>query len=188
MTVSPQRRLFLGIPLPSEILYPLHDFRYAHDDLSGVKWVQEDLLHITMYFFGEIPGEIVDNLLNLIYLGVKGRSSFSLTFDKYSFAPPGQEARMIWARYQKHPMFREMAIRLHELFLQIRPEQQFRKSPIPHITLARLRNFQQTEMLTFPPQGLPRLEVDQLILWESQLSPQGPEYEEIHRFRLMESE
>lgn len=162
---------------------PLMDFQYDHSELSGIRWVRRDLLHITLYFFGEIPVEMADNLVSLIQIGCKEFSPFTLSFEQYCYAPPRKAPRMIWARYQKHQVFKEMAVRLHSLFLQIRPDQQFRKSPIPHITLARLREVDQQSII-FPSTRLADLEVDQLILWESFLSPSGPEYEEIERFHL----
>ncbi|MEZ4775850.1 MAG: RNA 2',3'-cyclic phosphodiesterase [Bacteroidia bacterium] len=178
-----QRRLFLGIPLPEKVLFPLNDFVRPHQNLKNIRWVPADNLHITVYFFDNVPEERVENLISLISVGLRQTRSFGLDFDRYCFAPQAKDARMIWARYRKSDAFRDLVTCIHTLYRQIAP-QQIRKSPVPHITLARLRDFSDHRLLNLRFNQPPQLPVNELILWESHLRPEGAWYEVVRRFGL----
>ncbi|MDX2247873.1 MAG: RNA 2',3'-cyclic phosphodiesterase [Bacteroidia bacterium] len=183
-TTNPHRRLFLGIALSGEVLSNLVKWRNTNPILSGIRWIPPQNLHITVYFFGNVPEERMENLISLIAIGLKNIPCFDLEFDRYVYAPHPREARMIWARYKKMQVFRDLATRIHELYLQISPQQQ-RKSPIPHITLARLQDFSDPAKIDLKSSLSPRiLSVKELILWESSLRPEGSVYEVISRFPL----
>lgn len=178
-----QRRLFLGIPLPAKVLFSLNKFALPHRNLNHIRWVPVDNLHITVYFFDNVPEEQLQNLIALISVGLRQTRSFELVFDRYCFAPQAKDARMIWARYRKSDAFRDLVTCIHTLYQQIAP-QQVRKSPVPHITLARLRDFTDHPLVNLRLNHPPQLVVGEVILWESHLRPEGAWYEVVHRFGL----
>jgi len=181
----PAKRLFLGIPLPEEALQALRHFRQQHAHLRGLRWVPDENLHITLYFFGAVPALQVHNLREMIQARLHEQQAFELKFRAYALAPRPREPRMIWARFDKHPSFTALVGQLDQAYQQIHTNQFNRKSPIPHITLARLKHFTQAREvdlgLPFSPTILP---VKELCLWESQLHPSGARYEALARFAL----
>lgn len=181
-----QHRLFLGIPIPPEISQNLYDFQESMPFQSGINWVKPKHFHITVYFFGAVPTERLDNLQALLQVGLKRFRPFSLSFDRYVLAPKPSEARMIWARYRKTAAFKAMVQFIHELYVQIEPELQVRKSPIPHLTLARIKEKEKAPKGKWwdGPSPPKTLEVKELVLWESRLRPEGPEYSVLRRYRL----
>ncbi|MEO0580871.1 MAG: RNA 2',3'-cyclic phosphodiesterase [Bacteroidota bacterium] len=179
-------RLFLGIPLSGETHHSLEEVYKHYASEFDWNWTAPELYHITLYFFGEVPEERLPNMIALLQLALKDGILPPFVFDRYTYAPSKREARMLWARYQKDEAFKLLVQKIHALYQQIDPKIQIRKSPIPHVTLAR---FREKESLTrFPIQKLPPppniLPVNQIILWNSVLMPSGPKYEEIVNFPL----
>lgn len=177
-------RLFLGIPIPPSVATPLEIWQQEQPRLPGIKWVQPTQWHLTVYFFGAVAGEMLDNLQSLIHLALRDQSAFELAFQGYQTAPPRQEARMLWARYQRHPEFEGMARKLRTLYQQIQPDLPTRYKPIPHLTLARLKTPQLAEQIAWPKQALAAIRVRELVLWESHLQADGPEYQVMRRYQL----
>lgn len=180
-----QKRLFLGVPLPFEVTEAIQDFASYHKPLKGIRWVSPQNLHITTYFLGAVEVEQIENLMELLSVGLENSRAFSLDFQEYCFAPRPRNPRMIWAKYKKHPAFRAIVHQIDKLYTQINPVQQNRKSPIPHITIARLKNFYAFDeidfSLQFPQTPLP---IREIVLWESILTPKGAIYEEMGRFAI----
>ena len=157
----------------------------SYQNLNGVRWIPEKNLHITIFFFGNVAEEMVDNLISLIQIGLKNRNPFELEFDRYTLAPRPDNPRMIWARYKKEPAFKQLVESMQRLYEQISPKQQNRKSPIPHVTLARMRDFAPGKKLDFKRHLPPKyIKVEEIILWESELTPQGAVYKVVERFSL----
>jgi len=178
-------RLFIGIPIPSLLNHDLTAFQQAQVDLPAIPWTAEENRHITLYFFAEVPEEILENLDAMLTSVVKEFAPFELVFDQYIFAPPGKPARMIWARIRKMETFTLFHHRIHQLYEQIQTGLQRRKSPIPHITLARLKDqIPDMKIVSEPPPEAPIIKVDHLILWESVSTHVGTKYVERKNYKL----
>ncbi|MCB0844906.1 MAG: RNA 2',3'-cyclic phosphodiesterase [Bacteroidetes bacterium] len=182
---DPPHRLFLGVPLSNKITSPMIELGNSLNNLKGIRWIPEQNLHVTVFFFGNVKAEMIENLISLIQVGLKNIRPFQLEFDQYTLAPRPKDPRMIWARYKKEPAFKELVESMQVLYEQIAPRQQNRKSPIPHITLARLKHFDPDTKLDLqrhlPPQIL---KVGEVVLWKSELRPEGADYRVVERFNL----
>jgi len=66
-------RLFLGIPIPASVKEELKHFQAVQLAHKGLRWTKEEKLHITAYFFAEVPDEMMDNLKSLLFLALKKR-------------------------------------------------------------------------------------------------------------------
>jgi 2'-5' RNA ligase len=177
MSERSSHRLFLGIPIPADHLGAFADLRQSQPALPGLRWVREGNLHITVYFFGKVQTEQMDNLFSLLQLSLQEQAPFSLHFRNYQFAPRPKSPRMIWARYEKSEAFQKLGQSVHRLYQQIEPELQVRLKPKPHVTLARLKkpDLGQIDLKSVPtPSSL--IEVERLVLWESVLRPEGAVY------------
>ena len=178
------RRMFLGIPIPLDIGSHITHFRRQFTPSSQIRWVPDAQLHITVYFLGNVPEERIPNLIELFHEILRKHASFELILDRFVYAPRLKNPRMIWLRLQKSAAFRELVQDIHSLYMQIEQQQQ-RKSPIPHITLARLRNFSPEDWVNMDMK-VPRVSmpIQTLILWESQLSPSGATYIPVQQYEL----
>lgn len=170
-------RLFIGIPIPSLLNDDLDAFQQKRETAPAIQWTHNENRHITLYFFAEVPEEIMENLDAMLTSVIKEFAPFDLIFDEYVYAPPGKPARMIWGRLKKTETFTAFHHRIHQLYEQIQPGLQRRKSPIPHITLARLKRQMDDQQLdSSPAPKSPSIHVDKLVLWESVQSHLGSKY------------
>ena len=132
-----------------------------------------------------VPEEMIPNLYSLLSLFAREIPPFELNFDQYLLAPPGKPARMIWARYKKHETFTQLHHRIHHLFQQIQVNLQLRKSPIPHITLARMKGTKEAyKLVPVTPPAYGTVKVKRLVLWESISTPKGVNYVERHSYEI----
>ena len=85
------KRLFLAIDLPERII---DDITATYMAIPGVRWIHEEQLHLTLRFFGELPGDRENLLVKTLtsvamhpfFLRVKGAGHF----------PPRGEPRVLW--------------------------------------------------------------------------------------------
>lgn len=91
---------------------------------------------------------------------------------------------MIWARFQKHDSYSKLVLGLKANLSEfVRADI---KDPIPHITMARLKNFKNTDQIPIQKHRLEKDHFDlaELVLWESVLDPKGAIYTPLQQFRL----
>lgn len=171
------KRLFVGITLPTDHLDAFATLRQQTAPQPELRWIPEENLHITAFFFGKVLSEQQENLQALLTLALRNQEPFVLQFRQFQFAPKPQAPRMIWARYVASEAFVSLAQSIGTLYQQIAPDHQTRYRPKPHVTLARLKaiHLDQVPLQTVRgPQT--SLSVSELVLWESVLRPEGPEY------------
>lgn len=184
--ITQEKRLFIGIPLSDETLRVLQVFQEKQEGGKALRWTPVENLHLTVYFFGNVTVARLPNLLEMLRVALDNFTPFELVFDRYSLAPDKQTPRMIWARYNRSNTFRLLVQRIEGLYQQVEKRQEYRKSPIPHVTLARVKGagaFESGTQLQVAPQA-PNLFIDRLILWESILSQAGAEYRPLHEYVL----
>lgn len=171
-------RLFLGIPLSPEIHQQFVAFMNYHPSTQGIRWTKETNLHVTACFIGDTNADSIEEINQKVNQIVQITSRFQLSFDLFRFVPKRQP-KMIWGQFKKNEAFSAIINQLHQA-LGLKKDY---KEPIPHVTLARMKtriNFH-IHSETFM---VPDLPVNELVLWESELSPQGPGYYEKARFVL----
>ncbi|MDX2286838.1 MAG: RNA 2',3'-cyclic phosphodiesterase [Bacteroidia bacterium] len=179
------RRLFLGIAPDEATSQQLRRYAALAQERVEASWIPEESWHITQYFFGAVQEEVLPNLRAMLRLIIRPFQPFGLEFEAFALAPPGRAPRMVWAQYRKQPDFRLLSSRIDEAYRPIQPLHQAWRSPLPHLTLARLQA-PPARPLPYPEAGgrPGRLPVRELILWESELRPEGSVYTPLDRYRL----
>lgn len=176
-------RLFIGSALSPHFHSRIDLLVDANKHMEGVKWIPKPNRHLTVLFLGNVPIEIVDNISALIKLSLKNVNPFSLQSERYALAPKAKSPRMIWLKLAKHDLFRDLVQTLSRQYAIVKPDQQQRTSPIPHITLARFKGFKDFNKLELDlPIPNQRLEIKELTLWASDLHSKGARYKVIQRF------
>lgn len=184
-TFATEHRLFLGIPPGPEMHHSLAAFAAEHAGLPGIRWTAPHNLHITAAFLGNVATAVLPNLCALIQVALRDIPPFELPFSRFRLAPKTRDPRMIWAQFEKEETWLRAVGQIDALLAQIQPQRTSRDSPIPHITLARLKRFQDADRLNFAfPLSPDHLRVRQMVLWESTLRPTGPHYAVVERFPL----
>jgi len=174
-------RLFLAIDLgPKTIDSLLAGTRSLQTKFPNVRWVRREALHLTLHFLGSFPRKdlhLIDRAVNFVLNGV---DRFKLEISGLGVFPSVRRPSVIWAgiKHGRHPIC-TLANRLREkLVEQGAPsgEQEF----VPHITLGRMRRGSsisreaiEKTLAEFYGHSFGRLEVRELILFSSDLRPDG---------------
>jgi RNA 2',3'-cyclic 3'-phosphodiesterase len=173
-------RLFIGIRPPEEIRDLLVD---AMEGIEGARWVEEENLHLTLRFVGEVERPAA-NELALQVARVSGEA-FSLRIEGVGHFTRKGQTTALWARVpDSAPLeaLRQKVERACEAAGLGRETRRF----TPHVTLARLNRSVgpiQTWLASFGDMRA-GWTVAEFILFESYLGHTGVHYEVVAQYPL----
>lgn len=175
-------RLFVGVPVPcGDVLGPV---RNTLQRLDGVRPVPEGTEHVTLRFLGDVddPSEVTA-IQNAVGAAVASSPSMSATVPRLGVFKDPRHARVVWAGLEAEGLARlqELVVEATARMGQPEVSRQF----VAHITLARCKQPQDLRMLLerFPgPLWSGRL--DEVVLFASATTPEGPVYERLQVWSL----
>jgi 2'-5' RNA ligase len=169
-------RLFVAIRPPEPIRDLLID---AMDDSADFRWQDEEQLHLTLRFIGEVERPVADDLAAALSrvqakpfdIRISGVGRFEQ-----------RNAGALWAGVEPKEPVAALAAKVERVCQQVGLEPE-RRAYHPHITLARWKGRRTRELADFleRKRGLVSepFEVDAFTLFESRLSRHGAHYEEV---------
>jgi RNA 2',3'-cyclic 3'-phosphodiesterase len=174
-------RLFVAIRPPENIRDLLID---AMDDSADFRWQDEEQLHLTLRFVGEVDRPLADDLAGALGGVRAGRFTARINgvgrFEQ-------RNSGALWAGVEPKEPLAALAAKVERVCQSagLAPE---RRAYHPHITLARWKGRRTTEVQSFldRKRGLVSepWEVNAFILFESRLSRHGAHYEEVAAYAL----
>ncbi|MEO8455952.1 MAG: RNA 2',3'-cyclic phosphodiesterase [Sphingomicrobium sp.] len=174
-------RLFVAIRPPEDIRDLLID---AMDDSPDFRWQDEEQLHLTLRFVGEVERPLADDLAAALGSVRAGRFAVRVhgvgRFEQRS-------GGALWAGLEPKEPLGALAAKVERVCQSVGLEAE-RRAYHPHITLARWKGRQTREIAGFleRKRGLVSepWEVHAFILFESRLSRHGAHYEEVASYSL----
>uniref|UniRef100_A0A7V4G6P0 RNA 2',3'-cyclic phosphodiesterase n=1 Tax=Desulfobacca acetoxidans TaxID=60893 RepID=A0A7V4G6P0_9BACT len=175
-------RAFLAIDLPASLRAVV---TRAQEELkksgADVKWVPPGNVHLTLKFFGNITEERVEALAQAASRVAGEQTPFSLTLTQAGAFPSPKNPRVVWLGVGGNlEAIAEFHRRLEAAFaaLGFPPED---RPFAPHLTLGRVRSPAgrlelSRRLATLPPVEAPPFQVSEIVLFRSNLSPQGATY------------
>jgi 2'-5' RNA ligase len=167
-------RCFVGIPMPEPVL---DDLARLAGGLPGARWSEEDNIHLTLRFIGEVDG--------LVYRDVSGAledvscAPFELSLNGLGFFPPRGEPRVLWAGSAPSEQLLGLK-RGVDRQVNAHGGEQERRKWVPHVTLARLSGTPTSRLASYlSGNSLFRTQpflVDRFNLYTSRLHPSGAIY------------
>ena len=176
-------RCFLGLPLPQAWKQALAALapELKRGLASRLTWTRPGNWHLTLKFLGEIEAAQAEALGAA--LPTLRFTAFDLAAGPAGFFPNAKRPRVFWLGLsQGGAECAALAARVEELCAGLGFPAEDRPFA-PHLTLARVREAgpddwdQLARRVNAHPWPLAR--VDHVALWQSVLSPQGPEYREL---------
>jgi len=174
-------RLFIAIRPPESIRDLLID---AMDDSADFRWLNDEQLHLTLRFAGEVDRPVADDLADALSC---------IRFDRFQIRIKGvgrfeqRNAGALWAGVEPKGELAGLAAKVERACQSAGLEPEHRAFH-PHITLARWRGRRTREVETFLERRVTLnsdpFGVDRFILFESRLSRHGAHYEEIVAYAL----
>ena len=184
-------RTFLAIDIRDEVRKKVSFLidRFKGLD-SGIKWVNPDNIHLTIYFFGEIDENTKTMLEDIIETSLNGIGSFSLTVEGISAFPTMKYPRVLWVGItddsgELDTLFKAVRGGIEEKNLHVNREKRDYK---PHLTLGRVKrrpgNRLIKEIEKYSAELFGSFNVNSVILFRSTLTRNGPIYESLRTFTI----
>ncbi len=174
-------RLFVAIRPPEPIRDLLID---AMDDSADFRWQDEEQLHLTLRFVGEVERPVAEDLAAaLAHVRAQRFNARIRGVGRFEQRSTGT----LWAGVEPKPPLASLAAKIERACQQIGLEPE-RRAFHPHITLARWKGRRAREVQHFLEHqaGLTSepFEVKDFILFESRLSRHGAHYEAVTSYGL----
>jgi 2'-5' RNA ligase len=177
-------RLFVAIDLPDTLrAWAVRSGAALRDRLSGSKsritWIAAEQLHLTLVFLGEVPDATGEDVT--VRLGEPfAAPAFALRLGAAGAFPSAGRPRTVWLAIEEG---RTALGRIHQAVLARLADVAYRREErpyVPHLTIARVRDggtSADRRAIDDAPLGTPeRALIDHVTLYQSRLTPRGPEY------------
>lgn len=179
------KRLFIAVDFSDEIKDRILNFqKEIRKRIYGdIKWVERENFHLTLKFLGEVSEDLiphiedtmieVSNFVNPFYLFLQGFGAF----------PSVNNPRVLWIGVRDEVNSLKILFDLLERRLIRKGFVKEEKPFSPHLTIGRVkgREVRFLEMYDFPEE---KVFIDEIILFESILTPQGPIYNPVFKVKL----
>jgi 2'-5' RNA ligase len=155
---------------------------------GDAKWVDPDIMHLTLKFLGEMPDEQSADVCRIAEAAAAGHKPFDLDFESVGTFG-GKSARVLWVGAG------EGAEQLAALAKDIDEQLGLAGWPTEtrkfegHLTLCRIKNFTAGKKLAklseqYSDFVAPETLVDSVTVYQSELTPKGPTYTALGNYKL----
>ena len=189
-----QLRLFVAATLPAEardaIARVIQGLRAA--DLTGVRLVDPDGVHLTLKFLGNVDSSRVPALTGALDAVGEGAAPFALHLRGVGVFPDRRSPRVLWAGVSGDTeVLAALARRVDDACANVGFAREQRPFS-PHLTLARLRDRASADerqragtlLANIGPAPGESFAVEAFHLIRSTLTPSGPIYDTVHTVTL----
>ena len=186
------KRLFLAIPINTEnngfapLVNDLRN-RLSHEKL--INWVRPTNIHLTLKFIGETPPQDEPKIIEAVSKVVENHHSFTMDFNRTGIFGARYAPRVLWLGMQQTP---DELLRLEEDVLKAFDSigyQRDRQNFVPHLTLGRIKDLCEKQYFQKVVQAIEQKtyihqEVNEIILFQSILRPDGAVYKIVKKWNL----
>lgn len=185
-------RTFVAVEVPEEVRSQIHQaMEPLRQALPGVRWVAGQNLHLTVKFLGNLERERLDRVLSVTSQKAEAFGPFALSFSGLGAFPNERHPRVVWVGVAEGSgPLTALQGAIEAALVEAgfpKEDQPFR----PHLTVGRARSKQP---IRGAEEALRRVGVrsdarmvDCITVFGSDLTPQGPVYTALGRYRLRES-
>lgn len=144
--------------------------------VSSVRWVKPEQMHLTLAFLGEVTQDFIESAKERLGSAAAEHESFSCRLKGLGAFPSPARARVVWIGIEegKEQLKRLQASVSREL-VKIGYVSE-KRSYSPHLTLGRLKMPADVQGICRTGFESERFIIDRVVLFQSILRPEGPEY------------
>ena len=182
------QRLFIAINIPvSDSIIRFTQKLKEKFKNDRIKWIEFKNFHITLKFLGETPSHLVPDISNTIASITENYTNFEIQIRKFGKFSSMGHAKVMWLGIDdKSKTLSKISADLNkELELYgFKPEKRNFKA---HLTLARIKFIKNEHLLndlikTYSDKNFQSILVEELILYQSLLTPKGSVYKILEKF------
>jgi len=181
-------RAFVAVELDTELVDKISEIQKNLAEANAqVKFVEPENLHFTFKFLGDISPEKAESIIRMAEEKAKDYSPFDIKIKGTGVFPNMGYIRVIWLGVEEPEAFSKMQEDFDLDFVKMGFKKE--RSYIPHLTIGRVKGVQNKELLVSIVKELQNIEVgtmnvDKLVLKESELTPVGPIYTDLKEIKL----
>jgi 2'-5' RNA ligase len=175
------KRLFtaIDIPLNTAIKGKINTLR---NELAGerIKWVEPHQYHITLQFLGSVDASLISPLNESIEKVSSDFKGFSMEVNEFGVFKNFRDPRILWIGFRPCRELDLIKNAIDDAFINFGFEKSDKKFS-PHLTIARIKSLREKHKLEVLAGSQDykvsqKVDVKEIILYESILKPSGPEY------------
>lgn len=182
-------RTFIAVELPTECIEFIETLQSRLKAISpDVKWVKPSHCHITLKFLGNVPADTIPAMIGQIQTSLENVPAFCIETTTIGAFPSLQRPEVLWIGVtDEQKKLAQLAGHIETTLISLGfpPE---KRAFSAHITFARTRPSKKTiswaHALSLIHKQPLIITVDHVLLYQSVLSSQGPEYILLHRWSL----
>ncbi|HEY9114935.1 MAG TPA: RNA 2',3'-cyclic phosphodiesterase [Bacteroidales bacterium] len=183
------KRLFAAIKVtPDENFLKIYYGLIKELHFAKVNWVKPENMHLTLKFFGETSEEKVEQINQVIEESLENFAPFIIHLKETGIFGSSYNPKVIWFGVGNAEILKKMA----ENLLISLDENGFlrdRQNFVPHLTVGRIKDVKHKQLFQsavdkYKGSFIQEILVDSIILFESVLTPKGPQYKKISEHRL----
>lgn len=183
-----QIRSFLAIDLDEDLKPKINDLINEFQEIDAkVKYVELENLHLTLKFFGDIDDEGLNLLIEAIENVVSKFNPFKINIKSCGAFPNKRRIRVIKLGIEDDSVLKDLHKQLDKEFVQLGFDKDKKFST--HLTIGRVKSAKNKDLIKecieeFEDIEIGEMEVTQISLKKSTLTPSGPIYEDLKVFKL----
>jgi len=179
-------RCFIAIELDKTITPKLAELqnrlrKKIKNDEKNLKWIRAEDIHLTLKFLGDVPDNLTGMICTAVSDAVTEYEPFEIEIGNCGCFPSRGSARVLWTGITQGQIELQTIQETVDLYLQelnFDPEQ---RKFHPHLTLARIKNFQtgrkaQEIIAREEPFTVGFQQVEKITVFQSELTRSGPIY------------
>lgn len=186
------KRLFVAIKLkPDENFLETYNFLKANLKQDLIKWVNPDVMHLTLKFLGPTPNEDIPKIKYVLENFCKKKPALNLQFDQTGIFGSSYDPRVIWFGIRNNIKIKSFGEDLLNLFHE-NGFKRDRQNFVPHLTIGRIKKINnkkyfQSIIDRVKDKKIQSFYVNEIILYQSIMKPEGPVYIELGKYNLVGS-
>lgn len=175
-------RLFIAVDIPQRIK---DDILSTYLAIPGAKWINEDQLHITLRFLGDI--DTVTEKKIVCALKKVSFAPFDLTLKGCGYFPPRREPRVLWIGLDNPQNLNTLQGKIERSLVSVGIGPDKRRFH-PHITISRLNKSPLNKVIEYLTNyslfSSEPFSIDEFHIYSSILCKEGACYTKENSFRL----
>ena len=183
-------RTFLAIEIEPYIKNKINETQQIIEDCESakIKYVETENIHLTLKFFGDVDNNKLEEIDDIIIQSIKNYEQYNIKVVNIGAFPNIYHPKVIWTGItDKEKTTIKLIKELDKKFSKIGFKKE--KDYVPHITIGRVKNISNTNKLSQTIKNLKKryhgkMKVKKICLKSSQLTPNGPIYENIKEYEL----
>jgi RNA 2',3'-cyclic 3'-phosphodiesterase len=157
-----------------------------------IKWVEEKNIHVTLKFFGETEESRIPAISGVLQKRASETPSITMNLSGLGIFGSSYAPKVIWTGIEPYASLAALMKNIHRDLESIGYEAD-RQNLVPHLTLGRIKFLRDKILFNraigeYKTISSSPLHISEIVLYESILHREGPEYIALNKFPLVKKE